>query len=334
MNLASAKVLVTGGAGFIGGHIVESLVAQGAQVKVYDNFSSGTLDNLAAVRDSVEVIEGDILDAETLARAMRGCNVVSHQAAQLEITRCVDDPGFDLRVNTLGSLNVFAAAVKTGAETLINASSACVYGQAQSTPQTELHPQQPNWAYGVSKLAAEHYGRLYHDLHGLKTTSLRYAIIYGPREWYGRVLTIFLKRALQQRPPVIFGDGAQERDFTCVHDLVRLHNQCITSDVAAGEIFNVSTGVPTSIRRLAELVTEIARLPGEIIHESVAVGARSTIVEENRQRLPGELQQMVLSPEKARRMLDWTAGVALRQGLELELEWLRANAKRWSRMSY
>jgi UDP-glucose 4-epimerase len=229
---------------------------------------------------------------------------------------------------------VFAAAAKAGVKQLINASSACVYGQARFTPQNEVHPQEPNWAYGVSKLAAEQYGRLYHASHGLSVTSLRYAIIYGQREWYGRALTIFLKRALEQRSPVVFGDGSQERDFTYVGDLVRLHNACISNDAAAGEVFNVSTGVATTIRRLAELVVEVTGFHGDIVHENVVVGGRSALVDGNRQRLPSELQQMVLSSEKAQRLLGWTPQVELRKGLQMEFDWLRANAHRWSRMSY
>ena len=133
MQISGSKILVTGGAGFIGSHLVESLVKAGATVKVYDNFSSGRYENLAAVKNEVEVIEGDILDKEKLSASMKGCNIVSHQAAQLEITTCIDDPYYDLESNTVGTINILEAAVKNGVEKVLNASSACIYGQAKYT---------------------------------------------------------------------------------------------------------------------------------------------------------------------------------------------------------
>ena len=160
MRVDGARVLVTGGAGFIGGHIVESLVAAGARVRVLDDFSSGSMENLAAVAGEVEVLRGDVRDRQAVLRAADGCELISHQAAQLEITRAMLDPLADLSVNTEGTVNVLDAAVRVGARKVVNASSACVYGQAVRIPsQEDGHPTDPNWAYGVSKLAAEKSGR-------------------------------------------------------------------------------------------------------------------------------------------------------------------------------
>jgi len=331
---AGKRVLVTGGAGFIGSHIVEDLVQQGARVVVYDNFSSGSPENLAAVRDDIEVIEGDILDYERLAMATRGAEIVSHQAAQLEITRAVADPVEDLTTNTIGTLHVLNACVAHGVPRVILASSAGAYGQAVTIPQEEdSHPTDPNWPYGVSKLAAEKYAAIYQELHGVATTSLRYGIVYGPREWYGRVLTIFLKRALEGQPLVVFGDGKQVRDFVYVSDVVRHHRACLERSGASGQVFNVSTGVGTDINTLAHVAREVAGRPDvPVLHEDVPEGETSRYYE--RKRLPMELRQLVMSTRKSEELLGWRPEVGLRDGLRLEYEWLEQSPHRWEHMSY
>lgn len=327
MEIANSKILVTGGAGFIGSHIVERLVRGGASVTVYDNFSSGSMENLRAVEREIEIIRGDLLDYPKLAQAMQGVGLVSHQAAQLEILKCLDDPLWDLQVNTGGTINVLRAAVKNGVRKVVVASSACVYGQAQAASESEEHQQSPNWAYGVSKLAAEHYCRIFQENYGLPVVNLRYAIIYGPREWYGRVLTIFLKRMLLKQPLVIFGDGEQRRDFTFVEDVVEMHQICLTSEAANGKAYNVSTGIGTTINRLAELVAELGG-GLKTVHENISEGAVSKIMPE-RVRLPAELRTMVLNPARAKSDLGWSAQTDLRAGIHRQIEWLKENLKRW-----
>ncbi len=335
MNLNGKKIFITGGAGFIGSHLTMSLVAAGARVTVYDNFSSGLRENLAPVAKDIEVVEGDILDFERLKAAMTGHHIVSHQAAQLEITHCVDDPIDDLRSNTIGTLHVLNAAVAVGVEKVMNASSACVYGQPLYTPSDETkHPTNPNWAYGASKLAAEKYGQIFGELYKIPVVSFRYAIIYGEREWYGRVLTIFLKRILEGKNPVVFGQGEQERDFTYVGDLVRLHNLAMTDSRADGHVFNISTGIATSVKQLAEKM--VAKFSGgklKVDFEEVRPGERSEKVE-GRMRLPSELSAMVLANDKAKQLLGWSPQVQLDDGLDREYRWLSDNPGRWKRMSY
>ena len=288
MRMDGRRVLVTGGAGFIGSHLVDRLVRQGAKVRVFDNFSSGSRENLAAVHDDVEILEGDVRDADAVRSAVRGCEVVSHQAAQLEITRCIDDPIDDLKANTVATLNVLAAAVRAGVARLIYASGACVYGQPAYLPSDETrHPTNPNWAYGVSKLACEKYAAIFSEMSGIPMTGFRYAIVYGPREWYGRVLTIFLKRLAEGRAPVIFGDGGQQRDFTYVSDVVAINEAVLARNLPGHEVFNVSTGMGTTVARLARIVTEVSGVNLDPIHEDVAPGQRSRIIEQERMRLPG-----------------------------------------------
>jgi UDP-glucose 4-epimerase len=328
------RVLVTGGAGFIGSHIVEALLEQGASVRVFDNFRSGSLENLRAVEHDVEVIRGDLLDTDALESALHNVDMVSHQAAQLEITRALDDPIEDLTTNTIGTLNLFAACIQTGVSKVVQASSAGVYGQARVTPEAEdSHPTEPNWAYGVSKLANEKYGAIMGEAHGLDVISLRYGIVYGPREWYGRVLTIFLKRALDNQPLVVFGDGDQVRDFVFVGDVVRMHNACIAANGAAsGQIFNVCTELGTSVNQLADLVREVSGRTVPVIHEDVPEGAVSTHFE--RRRLPQELRTLVQSRRKAEQRLGWSPQVDLAEGLAREWRWLCENPHRWTRMTY
>ncbi len=334
MSVSGRRVLVTGGLGFIGSHVVESLLADGAaHVRVLDNFRTGREENISAVRASVEVIRGDILDPAALEKAVRRVDLVSHHAAQLEITRAIDDPVEDLTTNTIGTLNLFAACARAGVRRIVQASSAGVYGQAVRTPQGEDdHPTDPNWAYGVSKLANEKYAAIMREVHGLEITSLRYGIVYGPREWYGRVLTLFLKRAFDNLPLIVFGDGQQVRDFVFVGDVVEMHRRCLDNSRALHQVFNVATGHGVTINHLAELVLQVTGRDLPLIHEDVAEGAVSAHFP--RRRLPQELRTLVQSGEKARRLLGWEARTPLGAGLAAEWGWLGENPGRWTEMSY
>jgi len=331
--LQGKRVLVTGGAGFIGSHIVERLLREGATVRVLDNFRTGLRENLSDVIGDIELMEGSILEPSDLAKAAAGQDLISHQAAQLEITRAIDDPVEDLITNTVGTLNVLKAAVDNGIGKVVMASSAGVYGQAVEIPQHEdSHPTNPNWAYGVSKLATEKYADIFQEAHGLKVVSLRYGIVYGPREWYGRVLTIFLKRSLEGEPLVVFGDGAQVRDFVNVADVVTMNLLCLRHDAADNEVFNVATAHGTTINELAELVRAASGNKVDVIHEDVAEGATSRYYD--RIRLPQELKQLVQAYEKAERLLGWRPTVDLGQGIQEEYEWLSAHPDRWLTMNY
>ena len=327
------NVLVTGGAGFIGSQIVERLLKEGASVRVLDNFRTGLHENLEDIKNDIELIEGSILEADDLAKACKGIDLISHQAAQLEITRAIDDPVEDLITNTVGTLNVFKEAVNAGIERVVFASSAGVYGQAVATPQDEdTHPTEPNWAYGVSKLATEKYATIFQETNSLKTVALRYGIVYGPREWYGRVLTIFLKRALEKQPLVVFGDGAQIRDFVNVKDVVDMNMLCLEDNGSTNQIFNVATAHGTTINELAEMVAKVANNNLEIIHEEVEEGKASKYYD--RIRLPQELKELIQSYKKANKLVGWQPSVDLEDGIREEYEWLKEHANRWQKMNY
>jgi len=332
MTIKGTNIVITGGAGFIGSSLVKKLVVLGSKVKVFDNLSSGTLQNLKTVRSKITFVKGDILNKKLLIKEFNKADIVSHQAAQLEITRAIDDPTYDLKINTIGTINVLSAAGKCKVKNCYNASSACVYGQAKTKIQTENHLTNPNWGYGVSKLAAEKYAHIISNQTNLPVTSLRYSIVYGPNEWYGRVLTILLKRALENKDLVIFGQGSQIRDFVFIDDVVDLNIKCITNRRSENQIFNVSTGKPTSISTLAKLVKRYLNPCIKIIKENVKKGETSKII--NRQRLPQELQRMTLSPKKAKKLLNWHPKTSLKQGLIKEFKWLKNNKSRWKNMSY
>jgi UDP-glucose 4-epimerase len=323
---------MTGGAGFIGSHHVRALREKGVQVTVYDNFSTGSSDNLVGAGGYIHVVRGDILDYDSLVAAMRGHDIVSHQAAQLEITRSIGDPFYDLRTNTVGTINVLRAMESLGIGKLVKASSAGVYGQAVDEVQVETQPTEPNWEYGVSKLAAEKYAAIYSERTGMSVISLRYAIVYGEREWYGRVLTLFLKRALAGKPPVVFGKGDQIRDFVYVGDIALLHLACLETDVRGHVALNGSTGIGTSVLELAQAVCDVTGV-AEPIFDDVAEGERSELAD-GRVRLPSELQRMQMSYRRAFDLVGWEPKIDLRTGLEREWHWLKKHPDRWTTMSY
>lgn len=325
------KIFLTGGAGFIGSHIAESLVKEGHEVIIYDNFSSGHRVNLKNIENKISVIEGDILDRKVLYTSCpEGVDLISHQAAQLEIFKCIDDPVIDLSTNAIGTINILELARRKKINKVINASSACVYGQAQYTPQDEKHPTLPNWPYGASKFSSEHYCRIYMESYGIKTVNLRYGIVYGPREWYGRVLTMFLVRIYQGKNPVVFGNGENLRDFISVYDVVDFHNRCIYCKDVYGKSFNIGTGIGTSIKDLAEIVCKtLTNDKIKPIYENVEEGKFSQNMP-TRKRIPQELKNMVLSYKLANKITGFTPKIPLAQGIEEEYEWLCSNPNRWN----
>jgi len=238
--------LITGGAGFVGSHLVQELIRYQQEVRVFDNFSTGSRQNLEGVRDRIELIEGDLRDQFQVQRAMKGVRYVLHQAALCSVPGSVDNPGLTNEVNVQGTLNVLIAARDAGVQRVVYASSSSVYGESHLKIQDEDQRPFPISAYAVSKLAGEMYCRLFSRIHGLETVCLRYFNVFGPRQdpesEYAAVIPRFILQALRGEPVEIHGDGLQSRDFTFVTDVVQANLLAAKAPNVAGEVFNVGCG--------------------------------------------------------------------------------------------
>ena len=269
MLLKNKKCLVTGGAGFIGSHIVKRLLREGVEeVVVLDNYVTGRQDLLEDVLDSVETVKGDIRDAELVGKVMEDVDVVFHQAAQADVPASLRVPGLDFEVNALGTLNVLSAALESNVERIVYASSASVYGNNIVSPEdrrfVESRALTPLSPYAASKLSGEMLCTAYYHSFGLKTTSLRYFSIYGPGEIpkknsYSLVVSIFIPQAIKGLGMVIFGDGKQIRDFTHVEDVAYVNLLAASKSESVGKVVNVGTGKATSIMDLALMVKRLVK---------------------------------------------------------------------------
>lgn len=333
MRVEGKNVLVTGGAGFIGSHLVEEYLKNDvAKLIVFDDFSTGTTENLKHIEDNrVKTVKGSVLDEKKLDKVVQKetIQIIDHQAAELEVHTGIKDSKKDAEVNIFGTLNVLNTALKNKAEKLLFASSSAVYGEAQYVPQDESHPLEPHWPYGVSKLCAERYCIQYYKLFNLNTTAFRYGIVYGPREWFGRVLTMFIKRIfLENKPPVVFGNGEQVRDFVYVKDVVRAHMLAIENQKASGQVFNISSGKGISINQLAEILIKLSGKELKIVYDNPNEGEASRFQPE-RIRLERELRRLVLSNKKASEVLGWRPKIGFLNGVSKEIKWLLSCPERW-----
>ncbi|MHB9286496.1 NAD-dependent epimerase/dehydratase family protein [Halobacteriales archaeon Cl-PHB] len=295
--LQDTTVVVTGGAGFIGSHLVEALDGE-CEVRVLDDLSSGEPEN---VPDGVELVEGDVRDAETVAAVMRDADVVYHLAGLVSVERSTAVPAESNGVNVGGTMTVLEAARRADAR-VVAASSAAVYGPPESVPVTETARLRPTNPYGVDKLALDHYTRLYADLYGLPTVALRYFNVYGPGQPpgdYAGVITAFVDRARAGDPLTVHGDGSQTRDFVHVSDVVRANLLAATTD-AVGNAYNVGTGTEVSIRELAETVRGVTDADVDVVHTDPR---------------PGDVQRSCADLTRSQRDLDFEPRVALSDGL-------------------
>ena len=294
------KVLVTGGAGFIGSHIVDQLILQGHEVVVLDDLSSGSLQNVnsEAAFVKLNILDPDLWDVFERERFA----AVIHLAAQTIVSSSLEHPDIDAQVNVLGTLQVLEGCRRTGVERIIFASSAAVYGDVSALPVPEDAPKQPASFYGLSKLTAERYIQMYHELYGLHYMILRYANVYGERQGdrgEGGVVSIFARGMQGRKPLTVFGDGMQTRDFVYVGDVAAANVQAITTRTS-NRILNISTQTEISVNKLAFLLSEIAEynLP---IHYRAA-----------RQ---GDILRSMLRNSEACKVLDWQPATSLRDGL-------------------
>ena len=312
------RMAVTGGAGFIGSNLAEFLCERGCQVVLVDNFSSGKERNLAgwAARagERLEVVRADINETEALRRVFRGVTCVFHQAAIPSVPRSVVDPQATNRANIDGTLSVLVAARDAGVARVVIASSSSVYGDDPSLPKVEERRGRPLSPYALSKAVSEEYGRMFHELYGTETVSLRFFNVFGPRQdprsEYAAVIPRFATRLLAGRPPTIFGDGEQSRDFTYVSNVVDANWSAAHHPRAAGDVFNVGCGSRTSLNQLAREIGAILGVDVEPVHEPGRTG---------------DVRHSVADVGKAQRLLGYTPAVSLRQGLERVVEWYRAH---------
>jgi UDP-glucose 4-epimerase len=318
VELNGKKIFLTGGAGFIGSHLAKRFLKEGvSEVVVYDNMSTGETRYLDGL--DITFIEGDILEYEKLKQAMHGCEIVSHHAAELEVFHGIENAVHELDVNIKGTLHVLNAAIRNDVEKVAYASSGGVYGQALELPEPITHPLMPQWPYGVAKLAGEKYCTQYSLLYNLKTISFRYAIVFGPHEWYGRVLTLFIKRALEGKAPVIFGEGNQRRDFVYVEDVV---NANILG-------FNVGGISHVNVKEIAQTVIDIVDPSLTPLFDDPKPGEASKF-QPNRKRLPGELIDFILDNSETTKLLGYKPQIDLATGVQREVEWYNKTPAIWN----
>jgi len=316
------RALITGGAGFIGSHIAEELAASGHDITVVDNFvpyyDLGIKDhNVEAARQaaheaggSYELVEASIADEDTVDELIADTDVIYHQAAQAGVRKSIEQPKKVNQFNVDGTINILEAARNHDIERVVVASSSSVYGKPQYLPYDEDHPTTPVSPYGVSKLATEQYARVYNEVYGLPTVSLRYFTVYGPRMRPNMAMTNFVSRCLHGEPPVIYGTGEQTRDFTYVEDIRRVNKQLLTDDSADGEICNIGSTDNIDIRTLAEVIRDEIDPSQDIVYDEARTG---------------DAEHTHAEVSKATELLGYEPTVDIREGVEKFIEWYRAN---------
>jgi nucleoside-diphosphate-sugar epimerase len=309
-----ARYLVTGGAGFIGSHVVDALLTQGHQVRVLDDLSSGTLDNLAAARDRIELIKADIRDRQAVAKACDGIEYVIHEAAWRSVPKSMADPWGYTEVNVLGTVNLLEAALKVQVKRVVCVSSSSVYGEATQMPLREDQPTRPISPYAASKLAAELYCGLFSQGFGLETVAVRYFNVFGPRQSlendYAVVVPKFITCLLRKESPPVYGDGTQSRDFTYVDNVVDA--TILASRIAgvSGEVFNIALGEEHSVLELLEELNAVMGL---------------SITPSFKPHRPGDVRRTLADSSKAMRLLRWKGRVGFSEGLGRTVDWFRAH---------
>jgi UDP-glucose 4-epimerase len=307
-----AVCLVTGGAGFIGSHLVEALVARGHEVRVLDNLSTGFRDNLDAVAGKIDFLEGDITDPQQVRDAVRGVEVVYHQAALASVPRSVADPLATHQACVDGTLHVLLAARDAGVRRVVYAASSSAYGNSARLPKSEADPTAPLSPYAVAKLAGEQYCAAFSTVYGLETVRLRYFNVFGPRQTpdspYAAVIPLFIQALTAGRSPVLHGDGQQSRDFTFVADVVQANLLAAEAPGVSGRVYNVACGRRST---LLELVAHLNELLGTRIAPTHA------------DPRPGDVRHSQADISRAVADLGYRPTTDMRQGLARCLEWWR-----------
>jgi UDP-glucose 4-epimerase len=305
--------LVTGGAGFIGSHLVEALVARGHGVRVLDDLSTGLRSNLAGLDPAPELIHGDVSDPATVARAVKGVEVIYHLAALASVQKSIDDPAATHRVCATGTLAVLDAARRAGVRRVVYAASSSAYGIPVADVQTERDPVQPLSPYAAAKLAGELYAQSFAVSFGLETVRLRFFNIFGPRQRadspYSGVIALFLAALTAGRTPTIHGDGLQSRDFTYVSDVVQALTRAADAPGVSGQVYNIGTGHSVN---LVQLVAALNKLLG------------TSLAARHGPERPGDVRHSRADITRARRELGYEPSVPFEEGLARTLQWYRA----------
>src|SRR5262249_19571886 len=311
MDLSASRVLVIGGAGLVGSHIVDELVKEGVRVIVYDSFIRGKIVQLDWASDQgvVQIVEADIRDREALRRAMSGVNYVFHQSASW-LRQCQNDPRLSLEVNIVGTFNVLESCVEAGVKKIVAASSSSVYGEGLYLPTDEHHPFNNDLFYGASKIANEQHYRAFYKKYGLDFIALRYLNVYGPRQPYEAaymdVIMHFLNRIDTDEPPLIRGDGSATVDLVYVEDVARANFMALKSSVT-NEYFNVASGQETTLKELAYLLIRLS-------------GKQALLEPEFQPIDSGLVERRWGDPKKAQDMLGFTVTTSVEDGLRRVIE--------------
>ena len=308
-----SRYLVTGGAGFIGSHLVRTLLDQGADVRVLDNFLTGKRENLSGLGSRLEVLEGDVRDRAAVETAVRDVEVVFHEAAFVSVPESMEKPQDCFDVNVTATVCLFDAAREAGVKRVVIASSAAVYGESDALPLEETTPTQSLSPYAASKRTGEIYAQMYTQAFGLEVVALRYFNVYGPRQrpdsMYAAAVPIFIRRLLDGKPVTIFGDGGQTRDLINIRDVVRANLIASEHPHAPGQIFNVCTGQETRILDLLEVLFDL--FPD--VQEPVFVEPRA-----------GDIYRSVGNAELIAQKLGFQAEITLEEGLKETVAWMQA----------
>ncbi len=320
MDISKSSFLITGGSGFIGSNIVAYLVSHNAgKVRILDNLLTSSIENIRSFLDlpNVEFIEGDIRDSETCAKACRGIDYVSHQAALGSVPRSVKDPQTTHAINSTGFLNMIVAARDANVKRFVYASSSSVYGDHPVLPKVEAETGKPLSPYAVSKKSNELYASVFASTYGMEVIGLRYFNIYGPNQSpdgaYAAVIPLFMQAVLDNKSPFIDGDGEQTRDFTYVENAVQANMRAllVQDPEALNQIYNVAVGERSSIN---ELFNNIARL------------GQSNLKATHRATRPGDIQNSLADISKAKKLLGYSPSIHLAEGLNRTFEWFRKSA--------
>ena len=291
MKLPFKNVLVTGGAGFIGSHLVDSLVSAGCKVAVLDNLSSGNYANLKHLEGKFAFYRDDIRNQRAISTAAEGCEVIFHLAAIVSVPQTIEDPVESDAVNDTGTLLVLDTARRKKARRVIFSGSCAVYGDDRRLPKQEDMNPKPQSPYAVQKLAGEYYARVYYELYGLEAVALRYFNVYGPRQDplspYSGVISIFMAKALHNEPAVIYGDGNQSRDFIYVQDVVRANLLAAAAKGVGGQVMNIGTGRSVVIKQLWKSICALSgqnlepeyapKRPGDIVKSVAGIGSAKAL---------------------------------------------------------